>query len=398
MRRRLAAGLSLLAVTALLAGCREAGAPAPDPLRVAWQEVALPAPPGPPGRAAVRDAVRCGDRWWLAGGVFLADPTPDLDSRPALWSSPDGAAWSTVPVRPTTYWGRRAVLASIACSEGRIAVVGAKSGGAHGNPRVTTWHLRASTDGGPEVLVDVVAAFSQYGGDRATNVGPVSGGPGGFLIVGNRTSGPAVWHSADGTEFTIVEGAPGLADDDQHRALAQAGAASASGPGKGWTVVGGGSTPGDLDRQPQAWRSSDGRSWSRERVPGGDAYEDLQRVVDRDGALVALGLRGDGFGAWWRGDRWHEGASFGEVDPDAGATPFVGSLALTGRRIWTTVSDGTRYALWHSADGVAWQPVPAPLTPATGGERILAVAGAADGVLLLGDDGARGRVWHAPVG
>lgn len=245
--------------------------------------------------------------------------------------------------------GRRAILASIACAQDRIAVVGARSGGAHGNPRVTTWRLQpARGSSQPGELVDVVAASSQYGGDKATNVGPVTGGAGGFLIVGNRTSGPAVWLSADAREFTRVEAAAGLADDARHRALAQAAVAS----GTGWTVVGGGSTPGDVDRQPQAWRSSDGRSWSREAVPGSDAYEDLHRVVDRDGALLALGLRGDRFGAWWRGDRWHEGASFGDVDPAGGGSPFVASLTLTGRRIWTTVSDARRYGLWHSTDGV----------------------------------------------
>lgn len=291
--------------------------------------------------------------------------------------------------------GRRAILASIACAQDRIAAVGARSGGAHGNPRVTTWRLQpARGSSQPGELVHVVAASSQYGGDKATNVGPVTGGAGGFLIVGNRTSGPAVWLSADAREFTRVEAAAGLADDARHRALAQAAVAS----GTGWTVVGGGSTPGDVDRPPQAWRSSDGRSWSREAVPGSDAYEDLHRVVDRDGALLALGLRGDRFGAWWRGDRWHEGASFGDVDPAGGGSPFVASLTLTGHRIWTTVSDARRYGLWHSADGVTWQPVPTPVTPATGGERVLAVAGAADGLLLVGDDGERGRVWRAPVG
>jgi hypothetical protein len=87
------------------------------------------------------------------------------------------------------------------------AVVGARSGGAHGNPRVTTFWLDDGT------LVDVRAVFTQYGGVSATNVGPIAGGPAGWLITGNRTSGPGVWFTDDPREFVRVEAEPGLTDD-----------------------------------------------------------------------------------------------------------------------------------------------------------------------------------------
>lgn len=385
--------LSLLVLsTVLLAACTT-GSPADHPgsrgpsYSPAWTERTLPAPPGPAGRVAVRDAVRCGARWYVVGGVFLAEPTADQDSRPAAWTSTDGTSWTVVPAEPTTYWGERAVLASAACSEGRLAVVGAKSGGAHGNPRVTTWFL-----GDDGVLHDVVAAFSQYGGDKATNVGPVTGGAGGFLIAGNRTSGPAVWFSADAREFTKVEGAPALADDE-HRALAQA----AAWDGTGWTLVGGVSTPGDLDREPAAWTSADGTTWERQEVPGSRGFDDLQRVVARGGELVAAGLRGEEFATWLRVDgRWQHGSGFGALDDDAPAAPFVASLALGGGRVWATVSDGERYQLWTSHDARDWRRLETPAEPRTAGEQVLAVAADEDSVVLLADDGEAGRVWTSP--
>ena len=91
-------------------------------------------------------------------------------------------------------------------------MVGAKSGGAHGNPRVTTWYRR--DDG---VFTDVVAAFELYGGPLAVTVGRIAGGPDGWLIAGARTSGAAVWLSDDATDFRLVDGDPALSSDDSMR-------------------------------------------------------------------------------------------------------------------------------------------------------------------------------------
>jgi len=95
-------------------------------------------------------------------------------------------------VRARTYWGRRAIINSVACSRGRLAAVGARSGGAHGNPRVTTFRIDARGR-----LADVSAVFTQYGEVSATNVGPIAGGPSGWLIAGNRLAGPGVWFTED---------------------------------------------------------------------------------------------------------------------------------------------------------------------------------------------------------
>ena len=203
---------SLLALTVgcvcLLAGCDDADRePEPERVTISWVEHPLPTPAGAAGRSVVRDAVQCGDGWWVVGAVLLDRPTEPRDTRPAAWFSPDRRTWTSLPVATSTYWGRRAIINSIACSRDRIAAVGARSGGAHGNPRVTTFRM----DG--ETLVDVPAPFVQYGGVTASNVGPIAGGPTGWLISGNRVSGPAVWFTDDPREFTRVEAEPGLTDD-----------------------------------------------------------------------------------------------------------------------------------------------------------------------------------------
>jgi hypothetical protein len=352
-----------------------------------WVESMMPVPGGPPGRVAVRDAVHCGDSWWAVGGVVLHQPTDTQDARPAAWRSTDGTTWEALPVTATTYWGRRAILSGIACSDDTVVAIGARSGGAHGNPRVTTFFEK---DGG---LDDRRAPFNLYGGATATNVGPLAGAAPGWLITGNRTSGPAVWHSTDGRDFTLEEDVPGLADEDGFTSLAQA----AAWDGAQWVVVGGGNASGTLDREPVEWTSPDGRAWARGEVPGTGEFDDLERVVAAEGGLVALGLRGDAFGAWRRGDDgWQAAEDFGSLPDDATRSPFVATLVTGTTGLWATTSDGADYALWHSDDGDGWSPVRLPAEPpATAGEHVLAVATYDDVVLLLADDGEGGRVWSA---
>lgn len=371
-------GVALPVAALLLASCSSDVDPE-------WSAVTLPLPDGEPGRIAVRDAVHCGGDWWAVGGVMLAEPSETQDARPAVWRSADGTTWDALPVAATTYWGRRAVLLDVACSGDEVVAVGARSGGAHAYPRVTTYFEKG---GG---LDDRRAPFNQYGGATATNVGPISGAEPGWLITGNRISGPAVWHSTDGRDFTIEEGVPGLADEEGFGSLAQA----AAWDGGQWVVVGGGNETDTIDRDPLAWVSPDGRTWERHDVPGTDEYDDLERVVATDGGLVALGLRGRRFGAWLRdGDGWEMASAFGSLPDDGRASPFVATLVTGDRGLWATTSDGASYALWHSADGDDWSPVPLPgRAPRTAGERVLSVAAYDDEVLLLADDGDGGRAW-----
>lgn len=368
----------------LLAAC-DGQPPAPEPVRISWVEQDLPSPDGPPGRSVLRDAVQCGDRWWVVGAVFLDQPTETRDTRPAAWVSGDRRTWTSVPVEANTYWGRRAILNSVACSRDRIATVGARSGGAHGNPRVTTFWLD------DDVLVDVRAVFTQYGGVSATNVGPIAGGPTGWLIAGNRTSGPGVWFTDDPREFTRVEAEPGLTDDGDLESLAQ-GAAWA---GEEWVLVGAGARTGrHLDPDPLAWTSPDGLTWSAQEMPASEGAQDVHRATLLDGGrLLAVGRSGDRFAAWLRDrDGWQAPVTFGRIAEEWRGAPYVASLATTPVGVLATVSTGDHYELWQTSDARDWTRVEAPLEPQTAGDHTLVVAADED-LLLVADAGDGGHVW-----
>lgn len=390
-RRTLWAALLAGLVTAAPAGCdADADDGRPDEVVLDWRAVDLPVPPGRRGRLAVRDATVCGDTWVLVGGVFM---TSDR-SRPAIWSSPDGETWTSLPVAPKDYWARRSVLTSVACREdGSVALIGGKSGGAHGNPRVSSWYQRA--DG---VFVDVIAGYTLYGGAEATNVSRIAAGPGGFLISGNRVSGAAVWTSADAREFALHDDVPELVSGPDRATLA----IGQVHDGERWVVVGSASLTGRLARVPMAWTSPDGLTWTDEDVPRTDEFNDLEQVAVVDDELVALGLRGQAYGVWTRvaDGRWELGEAFGAVQT-SGGSPAVSSLVSlpTGagqdRRLLASVADGESYQLWSSTAPDSWSRVSVPLEPEIGSERNLSVSARGQDVLLVADDGADGRLWLA---
>lgn len=430
--RRLLAGL--LAV-ALLAACETAPAEPDRTIRPRWQPLTLPSPPGPAGRLTVRDVATCDGRWYVVGAVANpADGVRDADTRPAAWHSSDGLVWTPLRLVPRSYYGERHVLYSVACSAGRVAVIGAKRGGAHANPRVSTW--RSAPDGS---LVEVTAPFELYGGPQAVDVARMSAGPGGFLIAGNRMSGAAVWRSRDAGRFEIVEAAPGLADDPRGGTWAFEAVATSA----GWLLVGGIVRAGRTERDPLAWTSADGVRWQRVDLPATEEYEELQRVVLLDGLPVAVGLRGTGFGAWRvAGPVGSPGpvGSAGPTDPapssaaptastavpsaaastavpSVGADPVgttgwtavgrfgaaarsgvprVRSLTVTGGRLLTATSDGERHGLWSSDDGgVSWRVVAAPVPLPAGVYQDVVLRAGGDRLVLVTDDGEQSRLWWA---
>ncbi|MBQ1025717.1 hypothetical protein [Micromonospora sp. C95] len=370
--------LSLLLVT----GCR-AGTPGPDeapPLQPDWRELTLPAPPGAPGRLMLRDVTACGGRWYIVGAVG----GPGDATRPAAWTSADGVSWESVRIVADSYYGRQNILYSVACRGGRFAAVGAKSGGAHANPRVSSWVRRA--DG---ALVEVRAGFELYGGPQAVNVARMVAGESNFMIVGNRVSGAAVWLSGAADGFEILAGVPGLATDERGVTWLF----DATPVDGGWLAVGGIIGPGRIDRDPLAWRSSDGRSWQREPVPGTDEYDELQRVVRVGGGPVAVGLRGRAFGGWRVGPGgWERAGGFG-VAASSGV-PAVRGLSTFDGQLVTVVTDGVRHALWSSADrGVSWRRAVLPREVPAGPVSSVAVFGTPGRLLLVLDDGAAGAAF-----
>jgi hypothetical protein len=122
-------------------------------------------------------------------------------------------------------------------------------------------------------------------------------------------------------------------------------------------------------------------------------------VIRDDDGLLAAGIRGDEFGTWRRVDgTWEAFGRFSALDPDLRAAPFVSGLTEAGSQVFSSVSDGTSYRLWTSDDGLAWRPVTTPSTPSTAGGHSMSVSAYGSSVLLLADDGERGRVWLAMPG
>ncbi|PGH40942.1 hypothetical protein COO58_29240 [Micromonospora sp. WMMA1996] len=377
--RRPATMLGLL--VALLAACHAADRPAPEPLRPAWKQVDLPLPAGLSGREVLRDAAACAGRWFVVGAVRDPDGTP----HPAAWSSVDGAAWTPLRPVPRSAYGAENVLTAVGCRDGRPVAVGGRSGGVHGNPRISTW--RQDRDG---ALVEVPAEFELFGGPDAVNVGRVAGGPGGWLISGNRATGAAAWVSPDASEFRLVSGVPGLVADGSGRPWVTDGAAT----GSGWLMVGSVRPSGRTGSDAAVWTSADGSSWRRAVLADGGVDQDLQRVVRLGDRSVALGRRGDGVGAWvGEGDAWRPtgGPAAGGADRPA----RVWGLAARGDGVFAVLAGPAAGAGWFSPDGDRWLPVALPAAVPGGSDRSVAVAAAGDDVLLLVDDGGRARVWSA---
>ncbi|ROT31113.1 hypothetical protein EF879_15860 [Micromonospora sp. HM5-17] len=326
----------------------------------------------------------CGGRWILAGAELSADGT----ARPMAWHSPDGRAWEPFVVRPDSHYGRRAVLYATACRDGVLAALGTQAGGAHGNPRVTAW--RQAEDG---ALVEVPAPFELFGGPDAAHVGRMTAGPAGWLIVGSRVSGAAVWRAGDPARFELVAAAPGLASDAEGRTWAFD---AVAGP-DGWLVVGGVGRTGRIERDPLAWVSRDGLSWQRRAVPGAPGYDELQRVVLINGHAVAVGPSGSTFGVWRdEGRGWVAVGHFGRI---GGGAAIVADLAVLDGELWAAVSDGRHHRVWVSADeGGSWREVPAPVPelPAGGG-RAVALAAQGHRLLIVVDDGSGVRLWGTPA-
>lgn len=384
MTARLRVLAAVLAAALVPAGCTSGSVPEPDvsvsATTMRWVESALPRPAGAAGRIVVRDGAVCQGRWFVVGAMQDAAG----ETVPAAWSSTDGATWAAMPIDATSYYGKQNILSSVACRNDRMAALGAKVGGAHGNPRTSSW--RETPDG---VLHEVRAPFELFGGPQAVNVARLDAGPPGWLISGNRMSGAAAWASRDAAAFRIVERAPVLASDASRETWSFDAVAAAG----GWVMVGAEQLAGRIDRDAVAWQSADGISWRRLPAAGATpAYEELQRVVV-DSSPVAVGLRGDVFGVWrFDGRAWQPGASFGAIRP--GASVGVRSLAVAGARLFCVTSDGVSHTLWMSADGGAgWRPATVPAVVPVGVDHAVAVSGGADRLLLVLDDGARGRVY-----
>lgn len=409
--RRLAAAAGLLVLTGTAAACTDISPHPPTPVELPWDELTLPKPPEGT-RIALADAAVCDGHWYAVGGHALTGATPDEEwlgtddtMDPGAWTSLDGETWTALPVSAHSYYGIRSLLWEAACRDGELVALGGKVGGAHGNPRMASYQPTLSA-GRTELLTEVDASFELFGGPRATNVGRLVAGPPGYLIVGNRSAGAAVWLSPTGGPFEIVEGAPVLASSAD-RVTWAADAAFVDGE---WIVVGSVVHRGRADRDAAAWRSPDGRTWTAMPAESAPDYDELSVVTAISGSLTAVGNHGETFQAWrLEPDGWRARGRFGSthVEPrDGNLTSAIPvGIAAAGDQLFAVVKAGWTYELWVSADaGASWRLVVPPTDmPAAGGQRV-AIAGVEGAgnepsrLLLVVDNGDAAHLFVATVG
>ncbi len=391
-RRRWAVAVPAIAALAvsLLVGCGpHRPAAKPSPTGPAWQPVTVPA--SGDGRISVRDVTACAGQWYAVGGYLTSATT----ATPAIWSSADGTHWSSLLTKPISLYGRQSVLSTVACSGATVVAVGGAAGGVHGNPRTSTWLGSASTG-----LTELPSQAELFGGDNAGSVGQLTAGAHGYLIGGGRTdrngqAGAAVWWSADGNGFQLVDGDPAL-ESDATGARALRGVLAVP---DGFVAVGSRTPPGSAlaARQPQVWRSPDGLHWSADQIPATGLDTELQAATEDPTGLLVAGVFGTTFAVWRdSGSGWQPVSRFGQLGGGT-ALPVVSSVATAGNTDYLVAGNGTDYALWTGPGGTGWVSSPLPATVTAGADRAVNLA-ATDGRLLLSvEDGTASHLWLATL-
>jgi hypothetical protein len=340
----------LVSCAALLLAVAAAGSCDKPAKSEMWTRIPLPDSAG----ATLRDVAAC-DGGWLAVGGKDGGPAAGHDGTKVEFAS-----------LPGSYYGPLQQIGSVACAAGRAVMVGAVPGGAHGNPRVSTWHLDQN------VMRENAAPFETYGGDEAVDVNRVEAGRTGFAIAGNRTSGAAAWFSADGKTFRLTEQARESGPTTVARDVVPL-------PDGRWMVVGGWAIRGSADQQPAAWLTTTQPptdlpevTWQQADPPAATGYNELQRAVRAGDDILAAGMRGTRFATWrWHAGTWTAGDTYDQGDPGGVRSLAVvaGHVVLTGNGLWI---DGRRQT-----------------TPATP----VAVAGSGNVLLMVTADG----LWRATL-
>lgn len=361
-----------------------------------WTAVVLDAGPA---RVSVASAVaRRGGRAVVVGSA--TSPAGDRDGR--IWTSTEGAFWGPVDLDPSVLGGPGDQEIT-AVAAGRLGFVagGVERQGDHVVPAVWTspdglaWSRVAAATGGPFLDGEAI---------RGVAVGPQGAVAVGTVRTGAETDGMA-WFSADGAAWrTVPLGSAGFA------APAKQSVNGVTVTAGGFVAVGEDAN-GDR-RAAVAWTSGDGITWQRQ-PPSPDMAEfadtDATEGVGADdvagtGPVVAIGGSGAARQLWTSADgqRWARDTQFpGEQGPDRIATDGRAVVAALG---------GSR--LFFRPAGGTWVEVGTDATvfpTASGGASIFAPVKIGDAVVALGASGNdrgtwtstdRGRSWtfRAPFG
>ncbi|WP_165968921.1 hypothetical protein [Actinomadura sp. KC06] len=268
----------------------------------------------------------------------------------AIWSAPDGHAWTRAQFPGTGGW-----LSDVAHGSKGWLAVGRSSGAAPGPLALTSqdglaWRKSAFPGGPPPVAV--------------------TSGPSGYVAVGTG----AAWRSADlrGWRRTVLDGS----------------AADIAAAGGKYVAV------GHRDKAPAVWTSPDGVRWTAAKLPSGLATGPLTEIAAKGRTLVAIGANAAPLVSVDGGSTWAPQGLGADVTATAATATANGFVVAAS----TSKGDG---AVLTSADGVSWSRLQVPGLSGPGDQRLTALASTGSAVLAIGATaGARSEsplLWHAPV-
>jgi hypothetical protein len=311
--------------------------------------------------------------------VGQAGPGESLENdRAAVWTSPDGIAWSRVPYDEAL--SRGTINSVTAGGPGLVAVGWATE--EEDRQVAAVWTSVDGIDWSRVPHDEAVFGESVLGVEMSS---VTVGGPG-LVAVGGEISGQGatsnavVWTSPDGITWSRVpHNDPIFGRKEMGRCCTSMHSVTAGGPG---LVAVGGDWPGDDEGGRAAvWTSVDGITWSR--VPHDEALSGgtMSSVTAGGPGLVAVGAEweeDESVAAVWTsvdGIDWsrvpHDEAIFGggEGPPGFGAAG-MSSVTAAGPGLVAVGSDFMRSAtlpnggwvsvavVWTSPDGIAWSRVP----------------------------------------
>lgn len=159
--------------------------------------------PTPPGAVRLSRVASAGEQLLVSGQRGSGDTAP-----PGLWHGDVTGAWQRVRLAPATYYGRRAELFRVVADGQRVVALGRRIGGAHGNPRVTSW------TGTLDELRETEQPFELFGGPDAISVSDLALDAHGGVALGSwaphgEASGVTVWRQR-GTGWQRFDRVPGL--------------------------------------------------------------------------------------------------------------------------------------------------------------------------------------------
>jgi hypothetical protein len=384
--------------------------PAPDWVRIPGDVAIF----GGPGDDAIAGVVAGGPGLVAVGSDYEGGSGSDggeiSDGDAAVWTSPDGVAWTRVPHDEAVFGGPDyQEMQGVVVLGSNIIAVGVDASGGDADAAVWT-----SSDG--VNWNRVVAGESALGGPGGQAMLRVAAGGPGLVAVGfDDATGEfdwdaAVWTSPDGVTWTRVPHDEALFGGDRNQVMLGVVTADVGLVAIGWDRSG-----EDVDAA--VWTSPDGLTWTRvphdEAVFGGPRNQRMVGVVGGDAGVVVVGFDesgDDSDAAVWTspdGVTWVRVVNPEAVLGGAGNQRMSGVVAAGGGLVAVGSDDSagdSDAAAWTSPDGLNWTRV-VDLDGAfggTGGQNMARVVAGGPGLVGVGSDSAAGNldaaVWTLTLG